>query len=53
LPDPALGVTFLARWPASRAMQHARDRIRELTLRRRLLLPVEVIVAEVNRFLRG
>ena len=34
-------------------MQHARDRIRELTLRRRLLLPVEVIVAEVNRFLRG
>ena len=47
------GVTFLARWPTSRAMQHARDRIRELTLRRRLLLPVEVIVAEVNRFLRG
>jgi len=47
------GVTFLARWPTSRAMQHARDRIRELTLRRRLLLPVEVIVADVNRFLRG
>jgi hypothetical protein len=23
-------VTFLARWPASKAMQHARDRIREL-----------------------
>jgi RNA-directed DNA polymerase len=34
-------------------MQHARDRIRELTRRSRLLLPVEVIVAEVNRFLRG
>ncbi len=47
------GVTFLARWPANRAMQHARDRIRELTLRSRLLLPVEVIVADVNRFLRG
>jgi RNA-directed DNA polymerase len=34
-------------------MQHARDRIRELTRRSRLLLPVQVIVADVNRFLRG
>ena len=34
-------------------MQHARDRIRELTDRRRLLLPVEWIVQDVNRFLRG
>ena len=34
-------------------MQHARDRIRELTGRSRLLLPVEVIVEDVNRFLRG
>lgn len=47
------GVVFLARWPANRAMQHARDRIRELTVRSRLLLPVEEIVADVNRFLRG
>ncbi|MET0521400.1 MAG: group II intron reverse transcriptase/maturase [Jiangellaceae bacterium] len=47
------GITFLARWPARRAMQHARDRIRELTLRSRLLLPVEVIVGDINRFLRG
>jgi group II intron reverse transcriptase/maturase len=46
-------VTFLARWPADRAMKHARDRIRELTRRSRLLLPVGVIVDEVNRFLRG
>ena len=46
-------VTFLARWPADKAMQHARDRIRELTGRSRLLLPVEAIVEEVNRFLRG
>ena len=30
---------FLARWPSRQAMQHARDRIRELTDRRRLLLP--------------
>ena len=34
-------------------MQHARDRIRELTDRSRLLLPVEVIVTDVNRFVRG
>jgi RNA-directed DNA polymerase len=46
-------VTFLARWPADRAMEHARDRVRELTCRSRLLLPVEVIVEDVNRFLRG
>jgi group II intron reverse transcriptase/maturase len=46
-------VTFLARWPMNKAMQRARDRIRELTDRSRLLLPVEVIVADVNRFLRG
>ena len=46
-------VLFLARWPADKAEQHARDRIRELTGRRRLLLPPEVIVQEVNMFLRG
>jgi RNA-directed DNA polymerase len=34
-------------------MQHARDRIRELTDRSRLLLPVDVIVGSVNRFVRG
>ncbi len=49
----AKGVTFLARWPAKKAMQHARDRIRDLTPRRRLRLPVEVVVDDVNRFLRG
>ena len=47
------GVAFLARWPADKAMQHARDRIRELTDRRRMLLDVHYIVGEVNRFLRG
>src|SRR3954467_10658561 len=39
-------VEFLARWPSDRAMQHARDRIRELTAKRRLLLPVEAIVQD-------
>lgn len=46
-------VRFLARWPSRKAMQHARDRIREITDRRRLLLPVEQIVGELNQFLRG
>ncbi|MDQ2788988.1 MAG: reverse transcriptase domain-containing protein, partial [Actinomycetota bacterium] len=46
-------VTFLARWPADRAMKHARDRVRELTRRSRLLLPVKMIVEDVNRFVRG
>jgi len=46
-------VQFLARWPSNKAMQHARDRIRELNDRRRLLLSVEVIVQDVNRVLRG
>ena len=41
---PGKRVIFLARWPTSKAMQRARDRIRELTDRSRLLLPVEAIV---------
>jgi group II intron reverse transcriptase/maturase len=49
----AKGVTFLARWPTKKAMQHARDRVRELTQRSRLLLPVAVVVDDVNQFLRG
>jgi RNA-directed DNA polymerase len=49
----AKGITFLARWPAKKAMQHARDRIRELTERRRLLLSDKSVVDDVNRFLRG
>jgi RNA-directed DNA polymerase len=47
------GVTFLARWPADKAMQRARDRIRELTVRSRLLLSVDTVVGDINRFLRG
>ena len=46
-------VTFLARWPAGKAMQHARDRIRELTRRSRLLLDPKQIVEDLNRFLGG
>jgi RNA-directed DNA polymerase len=46
-------VDFLARWPADKAMQHARDRIRELTASHRLLLDVETVVRDINAFLRG
>jgi group II intron reverse transcriptase/maturase len=46
-------ITYLARWPSRRAMAHARERLRELTGHDRLGLPVEVVVQEVNAFLRG
>ena len=46
-------LTFLARWPSRKAAQHARDRIREITDRKRLLLPDEWVVQELNQFLRG
>jgi RNA-directed DNA polymerase len=45
--------TFLARWPSRKAMQHARDRIRFMTMRARLAAPVEQVVQELNLFLRG
>jgi group II intron reverse transcriptase/maturase len=46
-------LTFLARWPARKAVRHARDRIRLITARSRLLVPVEQLVDELNLFLRG
>ena len=46
-------LTFLARWPSRKAVQHARDRLREITGRERLLLPAEYIVEDLNRFLSG
>jgi RNA-directed DNA polymerase len=46
-------LTFLVRWPSRQAMQHARHRVREITARERLLLPVEDIVGDLNRFLGG
>jgi RNA-directed DNA polymerase len=47
------GVRFLGRWPSARAMQRARQRIREVTDRRLLLRPPEEVVANLNRFLAG
>ena len=49
----AMRMLFLARWPSPQAAQHARDRVRELTARSRLLVPVDQVVREVNGFLRG
>ncbi len=46
-------VVFLARWPSRKVAQHARDRIRDLTARSRLAVPVEQVVREVNTFIRG
>jgi RNA-directed DNA polymerase len=46
-------VCFLARWPSRQAMQRARDRVGELTGRDRLRWPVEQVVQDLNRFLRG
>jgi RNA-directed DNA polymerase len=46
-------VQFLARWPSRRAMQHARERVREITARERLLLDVDDVVQDLNRYLRG
>jgi group II intron reverse transcriptase/maturase len=46
-------IEFLARWPSRQAMQHARDRVRELTARDRLRWPIEQVVGDLNRFLRG
>jgi group II intron reverse transcriptase/maturase len=46
-------ITFLARWPSDKAMQRARDRIRELTDRSRFRVPVDVVVQEMNWFLNG
>jgi RNA-directed DNA polymerase len=45
--------TFLARWPANKAMQHARDTVRALTVHGRRSLPVAHVVQEINLFLRG
>src|ERR671930_186306 len=46
-------LTFLARWPARKAVQRARDRIREITGRKWLWMAVEDVVRDLNLFLRG
>jgi hypothetical protein len=46
-------LTFLARWPSRQAMARARSRIREITDRSRLREPVEDVVQDLNKYLRG
>src|SRR5437764_1851980 len=46
-------LAFLVRWPSRQAMQHARQRVREITARERLQLTVEEIVVELHRLLAG
>ncbi|MBV9941387.1 MAG: group II intron reverse transcriptase/maturase [Solirubrobacterales bacterium] len=46
-------IEFLVRYPSPEAMRRARRRVSEITARKRLLLPVEQIVQELNLFLRG
>jgi RNA-directed DNA polymerase len=44
---------FIHRGPSPQATRRARERVREITARKRLRLPVEQIVQELNWFLRG
>jgi hypothetical protein len=46
-------VYFLQRWPSPRAMRQVRGRVRELTPRRRCHEDLRVVIADVNRVLRG
>ena len=47
------GVLFLARWPSDKAMQRARDKLRNLTRRSRLAVSIDTVVQDMNLFLRG
>ncbi len=46
-------LAFLVRWPSRQAMGRARQRIREITDRSRLKVSIEVIVHDLNHFVRG
>jgi RNA-directed DNA polymerase len=47
------GVFYLASWPSNRAMRSVRTKVREATARRNVSRPVEDVVADLNRVLRG
>jgi group II intron reverse transcriptase/maturase len=46
-------VYFLQRWPSLRAMRRVRTRVRELTPRARCHEDLRIVIADVNRVLRG
>jgi RNA-directed DNA polymerase len=47
------GLPYVACWPSHKAMNAARQRIRDLTPLGRLGLPAIMVVQDINRFLRG
>jgi RNA-directed DNA polymerase len=47
------GSRYAACWPSQRAMQAARDRVRELTPLQRIGLPISMVVQDLNHFLDG
>jgi len=47
------GHWYLQRWPSARAMKSVRTKVRNLTTRRSVGLPVDEVVAALNRVLRG
>ena len=46
-------VYYLHRWPSQRAMARVRARVRELTPRRRCHVGLRLVIADVNRVIRG
>ena len=44
---------YLQRWPGRKAMNRVRERVRELTARRRCHQDVRSVIAELNPVLRG
>lgn len=46
-------VYFLHRWPSQRSMKRARQRVKDLTGRKRVGVDLEVVIGELNQFLRG
>jgi RNA-directed DNA polymerase len=46
-------VYFLQRWPSQRAMQHIRQRVKELTPRSRCHADIREVISDLNPVLRG
>jgi RNA-directed DNA polymerase len=44
---------YLHRWPSARSMKRARQRVKVLTGRSRVGIDLEVVIGELNQFLRG
>jgi RNA-directed DNA polymerase len=44
---------YLHRWPSQRSMKRARQRIKDLTGRKRVGLDLPVVIGQLNQFLRG